>query len=553
MRKERDTMEWDKERRSKQERMDSVKQYTDGKVAATESLVELLEGVIRPGDRVVLEGCNQKQAAFLAGALAQVDPAKVHELNMIIPSVSRDEHLDLFEKGIAEELNFAFAGVQSLRLAQMLAEEKLRIGAIHTYLELYGRMYVDLTPNVCLIAADRADRNGNLYTGYNTEETPMLTEAAAFKNGIVIAQVNSIVEEDALPRVDIPGGWVDYIVKAGEPYPMEPLFTRDPAKIQDAHILMGMMVIKGIYAKHHVKSLNHGIGYNGAAIELLLPTFGNYLGLKGQICTHWVLNPHPTLIPAIEDGWVKQVCAFGGELGMDQYTAARPDIFFTGPDGALRSNRAVAQVAGLYGMDLFLGGTLQMDYAGNSSTVTNGRLSGYGGAPNMGNSTGGRRHTTQAWCEMGTAVPGSLASGRKLVVQMMKSRSKFGPGFVPVLDAVEIGKKAGMAAAPVMVYGEDVTHVVTEQGIAYLYTAQNAEERARLLGAVAQGTPIGDLVSAADIAALRKAGKVAYPEDMAISPDAANQDLLAAKTLEEISTISGGLYQVPARFKKKPE
>ena len=191
-------MEWDKERRSKQERMDSVKQYTDGKVAATESLVELLEGVIRPGDRVVLEGCNQKQAAFLAGALAQVDPAKVHGLNMIIPSVSRDEHLDLFEKGIAEELNFAFAGVQSLRLAQMLAEEKLRIGAIHTYLELYGRMYVDLTPNVCLIAADRADRNGNLYTGYNTEETPMLTEAAAFKNGIVIAQVNSIVEEDAL-------------------------------------------------------------------------------------------------------------------------------------------------------------------------------------------------------------------------------------------------------------------------------------------------------------------------------------------------------------------
>ena len=114
-------MEWDKERRSKQERMDSVKQYTDGKVAATESLVELLEGVIRPGDRVVLEGCNQKQAAFLAGALAQVDPAKVHELNMIIPSVSRDEHLDLFEKGIAEELNFAFAVFQSLRLAQMLA------------------------------------------------------------------------------------------------------------------------------------------------------------------------------------------------------------------------------------------------------------------------------------------------------------------------------------------------------------------------------------------------------------------------------------------------
>ena len=544
-------MVWDNERRSKLERMDAVKQYTDGKVAATESIVPFLEGVIRPGDRVVLEGCNQKQAAFLAGALAQVDPGKVNSLNMIIPSISRDEHLDLFEKGIAEELNFAFAGVQSLRLAQMLADQKLRIGAIHTYLELYGRLYVDLTPNVCLIAADRADRDGNLYTGYNTEETPMLTEAAAFKNGIVIAQVNEIVDGKDLPRVDIPGGWVDYIVRASEPYPMEPLFTRDPAKIQDAHILMGMMVIQGIYAKHQVKSLNHGIGFNGAAIELLLPTYGNQLGLKGEICTRWVLNPHPTLIPAIEDGWVKQVCAFGGELGMDKYTAARPDIFFTGPDGALRSNRAIAQVAGLYGMDLFLGGTLQMDYAGNSSTVTNGRLSGYGGAPNMGNSSGGRRHGTKAWADMGTTVAGSLASGRKLVVQMMKSRSKFGPGFVPVLDAVEIGKKAGMAGAPVMVYGEDVTHVVTEQGIAYLYTAQNAEERARLLGAVAQGTPIGDLVSQAQIEAMRKAGQVAYPQDMAIEPEKATKDLLAAKTLEEIAEISGGLYQVPERFQKK--
>ena len=194
----------------------------------------------------------------------------------------------------------------------------------------------------------------------------MLAEAAAFKSGIVVAQVNEIVGEGDLPRVDIPGGWVDYIVKADEPYPMEPLFTRDPAQIQEAHILMGMMTIKGIYAKHGVESLIHGIGYNGAAIELLLPTFGDYLGLKGKICTNWVLNPHPTLIPAVEAGWVKQVCAFGGELGMERYTAARPDIFFTGKDGMLRSNRAAAQVAGLYGIDLFLGGTLQMDYEGNS-------------------------------------------------------------------------------------------------------------------------------------------------------------------------------------------
>ena len=108
-----------------------------------------------------------------------------------------------------------------------------------------------------------------------------------------------------------------------------------------------------------------------------------------------------------------------------------------------------------------------------------------------------------------------------------------------------------MDSAPVMIYGEDVTHVVTEQGIAYLYQAQNAEERARLLGAVAQGTPIGDLVSQGEIRELRAAGKVAYPEDLAISPAAATKDLLAAQSLEDIAKISGGLYEVPERFRKK--
>ena len=525
-------------------RLLDAQQFTENKIIRAQDIVPFLQTVIHSGDDVVLEGCNQKQAAFLAHALTQMDPEAVRDLHMIIPSVSRDDHLQLFERGIARKLDFAFAGVQSKQLAQMLAQGKLEIGAIHTYLELYGRLYVDLTPQVCLVAAMQADEDGNLYTGFSTEDTPAIVEAAAFKSGIVIVQVNEIVKRGTLPRIDIPGDWVDFIVKADEPYPMEPLFTRDPAKIQDVHVLMGMLTIRGVYAKHHVRSLNHGIGYNGAAIELLLPTYGESLGLKGQICTHWVLNPHPTLIPAIESGWVRQVYAFGGETGMDRYTAARPDVFFTGADGALRTNRAMAQVAGLYGIDLFQGGTLQMDYTGNSSTVTNGRLSGFGGAPNMGNAAGGRRHTTKAWLDM---APGgdSMIAGRKLVVQMIKSRSKFGPGFVPELDAVTIGRRAGMDATPVMVYGEDVTHVVTEQGVAYLYTAQNARERAQLLACVAQGTPLGDTVDRDTIDALRRDGRVALPKDLDIDPRAATRALLAAKSLDELVEWSGGLYDIP--------
>ena len=87
---------------------------------------------------------------------------------------------------------------------------------------------------------------------------------------------------------------------ADQPFAVEPLFTRDPRHITELQILMGMMVIRGIYERHGVTSLNHGIGFDTAAIELLLPTYGESLGLKGKICRNWALNPHPTLIPAIE-------------------------------------------------------------------------------------------------------------------------------------------------------------------------------------------------------------------------------------------------------------
>ena len=72
--------------------------------------------------------------------------------------MSRAEHLDLFERGIARKLDFAFAGAQSLRISQFLQDGILEIGAIHTYIELYARLYVDLTPNVVLVAGFKADR-----------------------------------------------------------------------------------------------------------------------------------------------------------------------------------------------------------------------------------------------------------------------------------------------------------------------------------------------------------------------------------------------------------
>ena len=41
----------------------------------------------------------------------------------------------------------------------------------------------------------------------------------------------------------------------------------------------------------------------------------------------------------------------------------------------------------------------------------------------------------------------------------------------------EIDAAPVMPVAPVMIYGDDVTHVVTEEGVAYLYKASGEERR----------------------------------------------------------------------------
>jgi malonate decarboxylase alpha subunit len=538
---------WSTRREEKSRRIDSVQSWMQGPILPPEKIIDALELLIKSGDRVVLEGDNQKQADFLSRSLVKADPKKLHDLHLIISSISRPEHLTLFELGIAKKVDFAFAGPQSLRLAQLLEDRKVEIGAIHTYVELYARLLIDLLPDVVLVCAEQADEHANLYTGPNTEDTPVIVEAAAFHDGIVIAQVNQIT--DSLPRVDIPGSWVDVVVQADRPFALEPLFTRNPRQIDHLQILMGMMVIRGIYERHNVQSLNHGIGFDTAAIELLLPTYGESLGLKGKICQHWALNPHPTLIPAIESGWVKSVHCFGSEVGMDDYIAARPDIFFTGRDGRLRSNRVLCQLAGQYAIDAFIGSTLQMDGDANSSTVTKGRLAGFGGAPNMGHDPHGRRHTSAAWLDLIPST-GPLARGRKLVVQVLETfHSGASPAFVETLDAIAVGQKAGMPIAPVMIYGDDVSHVVTEEGIAYLYKAEGQEERRRALAAVAGVSPIGLKAKPAETAALRKRGIVAYPEDIGVHRLQANRSLLAARSMEDLVAWSGGLYTPPPRFK----
>ncbi len=545
---------WDRQRRSRAARLARASALGLGKVVPAARIAELLLAVIEPGDRVCLEGNNQKQADFLARALTQLDPAAVHGLHMVQSVLALPEHLDVFENGIASRLDFSFSGPQGARLARLASSGRISIGAIHTYLELFARYFVDLTPNVALICAQAADREGNLYTGANTEDTPAIVEATAFKSGVVVAQVNEIV--DVLPRVDIPGGWVDFTVQSPRPHFIEPLFTRDPAQISEIQVLMAMMAIKGIYANYGVQRLNHGIGFDTAAIELLLPTYGESLGLKGRIGRHWALNPHPALIPAIEAGWVESVHSFGSEMGMENYIRARPDVFFTGPDGSLRSNRAFCQAAGHYACDLFIGSTLQIDLCGNSSTATLGRIAGFGGAPNMGADARGRRHASPAWLQAGVesrqGLPGARGTprGQKLVVQMVETfREHMEPAFVERLDAWTLAEQARMPLPPIMIYGEDVTHILTEEGIANLLLCRSDEDREHAIRGVAGYTAVGLARDRRAVENLRDRGVIQRPEDLGVDARLATRNLLAARTMRDLVDASGGLYAPPGRFR----
>ena len=49
-------------------------------------------------------------------------------------------------------------------------------------------------------------------------------------------------------------------------------FRRRPRHIGPVEILKAMIAIRGVYERRQVRSLNHGVGFDTAAIELLLPT-----------------------------------------------------------------------------------------------------------------------------------------------------------------------------------------------------------------------------------------------------------------------------------------
>jgi malonate decarboxylase alpha subunit len=120
---------------------------------------------------------------------------------------------------------------------------------------------------------------------------------------------------------------------------------------------------------------------------------------------------------------------------------------------------------------------------------------------------------------------------------------------VETLDAVAVGRKSRMPVSPVMIYGDDVTHLVTEEGVAYLYKTESLEERKAAIAAIAGATKIGLRADRSCTADLRSRGIVATSEDLGVSRIDASRKLLAAHSIEDLVAWSGGLYKPPAKFR----
>ena len=172
----------------------------------------------------------------------------------------------------------------------------------------------------------------------------------------------------------------------------------------------------------------------------------------------------------------------------------------------------------------------------------------------MGSDPHGRRHPSGAWLKAGSEAapdtPAGLRRGRKLVVQISETfGNNHEPTFVERLDALTLSDTLHLDLAPIMIYGDDLTHIVTEEGIANLLLCRDGEEREQAIRGVAGYTEVGRGRDATMVDRLRGRGVIRRPEDLGIDPLDADRRLLAARSIKDLMLASGGLYEPPSRFR----
>ena len=438
----------------------------------------------------------RSRRTFSRRALAKVDPARVHDLHMVQSVIGAARTSGSVRARYRKPPGFLLcrtAKPQARRTGR--SEDALRIGAIHTYLELYARMLVDLTPQVALVVADKADRDGNLYTGPNTEDTPTIVEAAAFRGGIVVAQVNEIV--DRLPRVDIPGGLGRF--RGAEPKALSDRSAVHARSCQDQKReradgddgdRRGIRTLPGAASQSRHRLCHGGNRTDPADLRRAART-----ERQGRPA----FRAQPASDPDPRD--------------RSRLRRQRLLLRLRTRHGALRleprgrvSGRRRRQSA----LEPRAAPRSPANMPATSSSAARCRSMRRATArrpPRTGSLVSAARRTWARTRVAGaTTAPPGCAPARKRArpcaaasswCRWCRQRQPNGaPSFVERLDAFDLAASAGFALPPVMIYGDDVSHVITERGVANLLRCRSPQEREAALRAVAGDTDFGRRQSA---------------------------------------------------------
>ena len=97
-----------------------------------------------------------------------------------------------------------------------------------------------------------------------------------------------------------------------------------------------------------------------------------------------------------------------------------------------------------------------------------------------------------------------------------------------------------------MIYGDGVTHIITEEGIANLLLCKTREEREQAIRGVAGPTRVEQGRDLRVVENLRDRGVIRRPEDIGIDKRLATRDRLAAHNMKELVDAFGiGLLIIP--------
>ena len=171
---------------------------------------------------------------------------------MIQPVLALPDHLAVFERGIASQLDFSFAGPQSRRLADLVAEKRsgsARFTPISSFTR--GCWRILCRGAACARRPGRPPGQPLYRPEHRGHADPGRSDG--FSDGVVIAQVNEITERSSARRHPWRLGQFRG-VRDRRPTRWNRCSPATRRRSMTSQVLMALMAIKGIYAPYEIRT-----------------------------------------------------------------------------------------------------------------------------------------------------------------------------------------------------------------------------------------------------------------------------------------------------------